>query len=169
MIFTDENNDLYIACAGGFGMDPRLAETGLVCIRSGKTEFDESASWDMSQMTIEGTTYKVGSLTNVRYIGNDKLCAWVAIPELINDNPYTAKYSMAVVIDMQAKTVKQIDGIPLSDGHSVFIGTHNNLIVFSVYGDSQSGFFTYNPATGAVSEEPVVSTTGNPIYMYSFE
>lgn len=169
MIFTDENNDLYIACAGGFGMDPRLAETGLVCIRSGQTAFDESASWDMSQMTIEGTSYKVGSLTNVKYIGNGKLCAWVAIPELIKDNPYTAKYSMAVLIDMNAKTVKQIDGIPLSDGHSVFIGTYNNQVVFSVYGDAQSGFFTYNPSNGEVSEEPVVATTGNPIYMYSFE
>lgn len=169
MIFTDENNDLYIACAGGFGMDPRLAETGLVCIRSGQTEFDESASWDMSQMTIEGTSYKVGSLTNVKYVGNGKLCAWVAIPELIKDNPYTAKYSMAVLIDMNAKTVKQIDGIPLSDGHSVFIGTHNNQVVFSVYGDTQSGFFIYNPSNGEVSDEPIVSTTGNPIYMYSFE
>lgn len=169
MIFTDEKNDLYITCVGGFGMDSRLAETGLVCIRSGETEFDPSASWEMSQLTIAGTSYKVGSLTNAKYIGNGKLCAWVAIPELINNNPYTAKYSMAVLADMNAKTVQRIDGIPLSDGHSIFIETHDNLVVFGVYGDTQAGFFTYNPTTGEVSDGPVIATTGNPVYMYWFE
>ncbi len=169
MIFTDENNDLYITCAGGFGMDPRLAETGLVCIRSGQTEFDASASWEMSQLTIEGTSYKVGAMTNVKYIGNGKLCAWVAIPELINENPYTAKYSMAVIADMKAKTVKQIQGIPMSDGHSIFIETYKNQVVFGVYGDTQAGFFTYNASSGEVSSGPVIATTGNPVYMYSFE
>jgi len=169
MIFTDENNDLYIACTGGFGMDPRLAETGLVCIRSGETEFDESASWDMSQVTIEGTSYKVGSVTNCKYIGNGKLCAYIAIPELINENPYTAKYSMAVLIDMKAKTAKKIDGIPLSDGHSIFIEKYKDLVVFGVYGDKEAGFFTYNPSSSEVSNGPVIATTGNPIFMYSFE
>lgn len=169
MIFTDENNDIYITCVGGFGLDPRLSETGLVCIRSGKTEFDESASWDMSQVTIEGTSYKTGSLTNCKYIGNGKLCGFVAISELVNDNPYTAKYSMAVLIDMKTKTIKKIEGIPLSDGHSIFIETYKDLVVFGVYGDKEAGFFTYNPVTEEVSSGPVVSTAGNPIFMYSFE
>lgn len=169
MIFTDENNDIYITCVGGFGLDSRLSETGLVCIRSGKTEFDESASWDMSQEIIEGTSYKVGSLTNVKYIGGGKLCSFVAIPELINENPYTAKYSMAVLIDMKAKTIKKINGIPLSDGHSIFIDTYNSQVVFAVYGDKEAGFFTYNPSNGEVSNGPVITTTGNPVFMYSFE
>lgn len=169
MIFTDENNDIYIACVGGYGLDSRLSETGLVCIRSGKTEFDESASWDMSQVIIEGTSYKTGALTNCKYIGNGKLCGFVAISALINDNPYAAKYLMAVLIDMRAKTVKKIEGIPLSDGHSIFIDTYKNQVVFGVYGDKEAGFFTYNPANGEVSDGPVVATSGNPIYMHAFE
>ncbi len=169
MIFTDENNDLYIACAGGFGLDPRFPETGFVCIRSGQTEFDASSSWDISQTPIQNTSYKPGSLSNCKYIGNGKLCAFVAIAELMANNPYTAKYSMAVLIDMKAKTIKKIDGIPLSDGHSVFIETYEDLVVFAAYGESEAGFFTYDPANGEVSDGPVISTAGNPIFMHPFE
>ncbi|MFV0420575.1 MAG: hypothetical protein ACK5KT_17860 [Dysgonomonas sp.] len=169
MIFTDESNDLYIGCAGGFGLDPRFPETGFICIRSGKTEFDESASWDISQTTIEGTSYKPGSLSSCKYIGNGKLIAFVVITELMANNPYTAKYSMAVLIDMKAKTIKKIDGIPFSDGHSIFIDTYKNQIVLGSYGDKQAGFFSYNPSTGVVSDGPVVSTSGNPIFMHAFE
>lgn len=168
MIFTDEQNDLYIACAGGFGMDPRFPETGFICIRSGETEFDETASWDISQTTIQGTNYKPASLSNCKYIGNGKLCAYVVISELMTDNAYTARYSMPVLIDMKAKTVKKIDGIPISDGFAIFIDNYKDKVVFSAYGETQAGFFTYDPSTGEV-EGPVVSTIGAPTFMYSFE
>lgn len=169
MIFTDENNDLYIACVGGFGLDSRFPETGFTCIRSGKTEFDESASWDISQITIEGTSYKPGSLSNCKYLGNGKIVGFIIITELMTDNPYTAKYSMPVLMDMKTKTIKKIDGIPLSDGHSIFIDTYKNQVILGSYGDKQAGFFSYNPSTGAASDGPVISTSGNPIFMHSFE
>ena len=76
---------------------------------------------------------------------------------------------MAVMIDMNAKTIERINGIPTSDGHSVFIEKYKNLVVFAVYSDKESGFYTYNPTSGEVSNGPVISTVGNPIYMYSFE
>jgi len=169
MIFTDENKDLYIACTGGFGLDPRFTESGFVCIRSGKTEFDTSASWDISQTQIQNTSYKPGSISNCKYIGNGKVCAYVSITELIAENPYSAKYSMAVLIDMKAKTIKKIEGIPLSDGHSVFIDTYKEYVVFAVYGDNSAGFYTYNPDTEEASDGPVISTSGNPIFMHTFE
>lgn len=169
MIFTDESNDLYIGCAGGFGLDPRFPESGFICIRSGETEFDGSASWDISQTMIEGTSYKPGSLSNCKYIGNGKLAAYVSITELMADNPYTAKYSMAVLMDLKTRTIKKIDGIPLSDGHSVFIDTYKDNVIFAAYGDKSAGFFSYNPSTGVVSDSPVVSTSGNPIFMHAFE
>lgn len=169
MIFTDENKDLYIACAGGFGLDPRFPESGFICIRSGETEFDSSASWDISKTQIQNTSYKPGSLSNCKYIGNGKLCAYVSITEIMADNPYTAKYSMAVLIDLKAKTVKRIEGIPLSDGHSVFIDIYKESVVFAVYGDKNAGFYTYNPITEEVSDGPIISTSGNPIFMHAFE
>lgn len=169
MIFIDESNDIYIACAGGFGLDTRFPETGFLCIPSGQTEFDETASWDISQTTIEGTNYKPGSLSFCKYIGNGKLCAYLTISELIGDNPYTSKYLIAVLIDIKAKSIKKIDGIPTTDGFSIFIDTYENLVVFAAYGDTQAGFFSYDPVTGAVSDGPVVATAGNPTYFHSFE
>ncbi|MFA7493094.1 MAG: hypothetical protein WCZ43_06225, partial [Proteiniphilum sp.] len=145
MIFTDEQNDLYIACAGGFGIDDRFPETGFICIRSGETEFDETASWDISQTTIQGTNYTPGSLSNCKYIGNGKLCAYVTIKELVDFNTmYTGRYSMPVLIDMKAKTVKKIDGIPISDGFAIFIDNYKDKVVFSAYGETQAGFFLYD-------------------------
>ncbi len=40
MIFTDEQNDLYIACPGFFGFYPAYKKSGFVCIPAGKQEFD---------------------------------------------------------------------------------------------------------------------------------
>jgi hypothetical protein len=169
MIFMNEQKDIYIACVGGFGLDSRFPETGFVCIPNNETEFDTSASWDISQTTIEGTNYKPGSLSNCKYIGNGKVCGYISITELINDNPYSGKYLIAAVLDLNAKTIKKIDGIPMTDGHSIFIDTYKNLVVFGAYGEKEAGFFTYNPSTGEVSNGAVVTTVGNPVFMHSFE
>jgi len=169
MIFMNEDKDIYITCVGGFGLDPRFPETGFVCIPANETEFDTSASWDISNTPIEGTNYKPGSLSNCKYIGNGKVCGYISITELINDNPYSGKYLIAAVLDLNAKTIKNIDGIPMTDGHSIFIDTYKNLVVFGAYGEKEAGFFTYNPATGEVSDGAVVSTVGNPVFMHSFE
>lgn len=169
MIFKDENNDIYIACAGGFGLDPRFPETGLLCIPAGKTEFDDSKSWDLSQTPIEGTNYKPGSLSSCKYIGNGKLCAYITISELIGNNPYTSRYMLAVIIDMKNKTIKKIEGIPISDGFSALIETYNSQVVFCASGDKVSGFFSYDPVSGKVSDSPVITTSGNPTFIHFFQ
>lgn len=169
MIFTDEANDIYIGCAGGFGLDPRFPESGFLCIRSGETEFDPTASWDITRTTIDGTSYKPGSLSNCKYIGDGKLCAYVSINELMAENPYSAKYSMAVLIDLKAKSIRKIDGLPLSDGHSIFMDKLGDQVVIASYGEKVAGFFTYDPKTGSVSDGPVITTTGNPIFVHAFE
>ncbi|MUP37945.1 hypothetical protein [Labilibaculum euxinus] len=168
MIFTDEQNDMYIACVGKFGYDPTYPNNGFVCIPSGKTEFDSSKSWDISNTTIEGTAYKPASIFNCRYIGNDRLAAYVGIFELLDmDNPYTTRNTMAVLIDLNAKTIKQIKGIPLTDGHSVCISLYNDLVIIGAYGSDKVGFFSYNPTTDEVIHR--VSATGNPTSFHYFK
>lgn len=166
MIFTDENNDIYIACVGYFGYNPNFLENGFVCIPSGKTEFDTSKSWDISKTTISGTSYKPASVVNCQYLGSGKLVAFVSIIELMGKNPYTAKNNMAVLIDMKAKTIKKIDGIPTTDGHSVALNMYNNLVVMGIYGTSKSGFYTYNPSTEEAKH--VLDITGNPTLLHVF-
>jgi hypothetical protein len=171
MIFTDEQNDLYMACTGYFGFSPDNKKNGFVCIPSGKDEFDTSKSWDISETVIEGTApgnYKSASVYNCKYLGNGKLAAYVCIAELTDpNNKYTSRNTMAVLVDLKAKTIRKIDGIPLTDGHSVFIDTYRNQVVFGAYGESKVGFFTCNFDGSNVQH--ILTTAGNPVFMHSFE
>ncbi|EKY16939.1 hypothetical protein [Capnocytophaga sp. oral taxon 326] len=166
MLFTNEAGDIYIATAGYFGYSKDNTKCGFLCIPKGSTEFDSSKSWDISTTTIAGTTYKPASVYNCQYIGNGKAVAYVGIVELGGSNPYTAKNAMAVLIDLSAKTISQINGIPLTDGHSIFITKHNGNILFGAFGTDKIGLFAYNPTTGAV--EQVLTTTGNPAFFHAF-
>lgn len=166
MVFTNEQNDIYMACTGYFGYDPTYLKNGFVCIPAGKQEFDETKTWDMSNTSIEGSTYKSATVFNCKYIGSGKVAAYVGIVELNGNNPYTARNSMAVIIDLNTKTIKKIEGIPYTDGHSVAIEYHNDEVLFAAYGVDASGVFAYNPTTGKVRQ--ALSTSGNIAYMYFF-
>lgn len=167
MIFTDEQNDLYIACAGYFGYNPQYVKNGFVCIPAGRQEFDETKTWDISDTPIAGSPYKAATVFNCKYIGNGKVAAYVGVPELMGDNPYTARNSMAVMIDLKAGSIGKIDGIPYTDGHSVAIEYRNGEILFAAYGVDAAGVFAYNPATGKVRK--AISSAGNIAFMHFFE
>lgn len=168
MIFEDESHNLWMACSGYFGYVPGMDKSGFVCIPSGKDEFDVSKSWDISQTTIEGTSYKPVSVYNCKYIGGGRVAAFVCISELSGDNPYTARNCMAVEMDLNHRTIKRISDIPLAEGSiSTFVGAYGKQIVFSIYGEKEVGFFTYDPDTGhAVCS---LKTTGNPVFFHYFE
>ena len=166
MLFTNEAGDLYIATAGYFGYYKDNTKCGFLCIPKNSTEFDSSKSWDISTTTIAGTNYKPASVYNCQYIGNGKAVAYVGIVELGGSNPYTAKNAMAVLVDFNAKSISQINGIPLTDGHSIFITKHKGNILFGAFGTDKIGLFAYNPTTGAV--EQVLTTTGNPAFFHAF-
>lgn len=167
MIFMNEQKDIYISCVGFFGYVPGMTQTGFVCIPAGKTEIDTSKTWDISTTAIEGTSYKPAAVYNSYYIGNGKVVAYVCIQELNGENPYTARNAMAVRIDLNAKTIKKIEGIPLTDGHSISINKFNDLVAFGAYGKSEVGFFTYDPTSGEVKH--TLTTEGNPNFLHVFE
>ncbi|MEY8588737.1 hypothetical protein [Phocaeicola sartorii] len=166
MIFTNEQNDIYIACAGYFGYDPTYLKNGFVCIPAGKQEFDETQTWDISGTSIEGSAYKAASVFNCKYIGHGKVAAYAGIVELNGNNPYTARNAMAVLIDLNSRTIKKIEGIPYTDGYSVAIEYHNGEVFFAAYGIDASGIFAYNPITGKVRQ--ALSASGNIAYMHFF-
>lgn len=167
MIFTNEQNELYVACTGYFGYNPEHLANGFAVIDTASNEFVPEKSWDISGTPIEGCEYKSASIYNCQYLGGGKLVAYVGIIELMGDNPYTARNSMPVLIDLDKRTVKMIEGIPCSDGHSVAIEYHDGVVYFSSFGVDKAGIFTYDPATGAVAQP--VSLTGNVNYIHFFE
>lgn len=65
------------------------------------------------------------------------------------------------------RTVKKIEGVPYSDGHSVAIEYHDGVVYFSSFGVDKAGIFAYDPATGAVTQP--VSLNGNVNYIHFFE
>lgn len=169
MLFTNEAGDLYIATAGYFGYSKDNTKCGFLCIPKGKTEFDSSKSWDISTTPIAGTKYKPykpASVYNCQYIGNGKAVAYVGIVELGGANPYTAKNAMAVLVDFNAKSISQIRGVPLTDGHSILITKLKDRVLFGAFGTDKRGLFNFNPATETV--EQVLSTTGNPAFFHEF-
>ncbi len=178
MIFTDEQKDLYITCVGFFGYNPQYLKSGFVCIPAGKQEFDTSKSWDVSKTPIEGgpkiwdkekkdsVNVAPASIVNTKYIGNKKVVAFASILELSKD-PYTSKNNMAVLIDLKNKTIKKIEGVPLTDGHSVLLEEHNGEVILGIYGKDKAGFFTYDPITEKVTHD--ATTVGNPTFVHFFE
>ena len=92
------------------------------------------------------------------------MAAYVGVLELMSDNPYTARNSMAVEIDLKARTIKKIEGVPYTDGHSVAIEMHNGEVYF---GEDKSGLFAYNPATGAVRH--ALNFNSNIVSIHFFE
>lgn len=73
---------------------------------------------------------------------------------------------MAVLIDLNSRTIKKIEGIPYTDGYSVAIEYHNGEVFFAAYGVDASGIFAYNPITGKVRQ--ALSASGNIAYMHFF-
>lgn len=167
MIFTNEQQDIFIACTGYFGYNPQYVKNGFVCIPAGSQAFDESRTWDISNTPIQGSKYKAATIYNCKYIGEGKVAAYVGVLELMGNNPYTARNSMAVIIDLKNKTIKKIDGIPYTDGHSVAIEYHQNEVFFSSYGMDKSGIFSYNIHTGTVSQ--ALNSKGNISFMHFFK
>lgn len=169
-IFTTENKDIYIMCAGYFGFNPANKHSGLVCIPKSATisatEFDSSKSWDISGTIIEGTTYKPATIYSIEYLGNGKAVAFVGVSELNIKDPFTDKNGIAVLINLNAKTIKKIDGIPYTDSHSVFIGKNNNEVIFGVSGTDKRGLFSYNPTTNTTQQ--LLKTDGGADFFYAF-
>jgi len=166
MLFTNEACDIYMATAGYFGYSKDNTKCGFLCIPKGKTEFDSSKSWDISTTTIAGTNYKPASVYNCLYIGNGKAVAYVGIVELNGSNPYTAKNAMAVLIDFNAKSISQIKGVPLTDGHSILITKLKDRVLFGVFGSDKRGLFLYDPVSGTT--EQILTTVGNPAFFHAW-
>lgn len=167
MIFSDEKNDIYLACTGYFGYNPHHLKNGFACISTSRKEFDESKSWDISGTPIEGSEYKSASVYNCQYLGGGKVAAYVGVIELMSDNPYTARNAMAVVIDLNKRTIRKIEGVPYTDGHSVAIEYHDDMVYFSVFGVDKAGVFTYDPKTEEVKQ--TLSLSGNLNYIHFFD
>lgn len=169
-IFEDENGDIYINCTGSFGYIPGL-NSGMARIKKGKTEFDESYRINFAETKVSGLSCDyLNVLLMCRYAGNGKMYAYGYAYALDPDNPnsFLARIGVPVLIDLYKKTVKVIDGLPLSNGHGVAMGRHGNKMVYGSANDEYNGFSTVDFTTGKV-ETKVATVEGYPSFFHSFE
>ena len=169
-IFEDENGDIYINCTGSFGYIPGL-NSGMARIKKGETEFDESYRINFAETKVSGLSCDyLNVLLMCRYAGNGKMYAYGYAYALDPDNPnsFLARIGVPVLIDLYKKTVKVIDGLPLSNGHGVAMGRHGNRMVYGSANDEYNGFSTVDLTTGKV-ETKVATVEGYPSFFHSFE
>ncbi|MCR5697500.1 MAG: DUF4374 domain-containing protein [Marinilabiliaceae bacterium] len=169
-IFEDENGDLYINCTGSFGYIPGL-DGGMARIKKGETEFDESYSINLSKTQVSGLSCNyLNVLLMCRYVGGGKMFsygyAYALEPD--NTNTYLARIGVPVIVDIYNKTIQVIEGLPLSNGHGVAMGQHQDKMVYGSANDEYNGFCTYDLNTGTI-ETKVITVTGYPSFFYSFD
>lgn len=169
-IFVDENEDIYVNCIGSFGYIPGF-RGGIVRIKKGQTDIDPDYAIAFDQTVVEGlSTQYADFLAAVCYGGDGKLYAYAnsnALDPNAMSNPYLSMTNMPVIVDLKTKTIKVIEGMEISNPHTMAIGLHKGLVVFGSANTKANGFYTYDPKTQKV-EGPVLSVQGNPCFFHSF-
>jgi len=168
-IFMDENKDIYINCIGSFGMNPQLPG-GIIRIKNGSTDIDPDYSFKFNEVKVEGLEGGYGTfLGTVCYMAKGKLYAYINAPQLDPNakNPYLTIAYCPVEIDLYNKTITKIESVGYSNPHACAVAKYGDKVVFGVTNKTQSGFFSYDPATKK-AEGPILKVTGNPIFFYSY-
>lgn len=169
-IIMDEQKNIYIFCIGAFGQVPGF-DGGILRIKAGTTEFDPNFVINFSQTEIIGALGKAAYLRSPKYAGNGIVYGYAYIKEYDPSgvvSPLSVS-AVAVKIDLNAKKITRIEGIPVTNGYSCAIGKYKNQYLFGNTNQTTKGFYTFDPATGKVSAEPVIKVEGFPQFVHWFE
>ncbi|MDO5974016.1 DUF4374 domain-containing protein [Flavivirga jejuensis] len=112
LIKTEEDDIYSLSCGAvgaGFNTEAVTKPSGILRIKNGETDFDESYFFNIEEKTG-------GKIFGLSYLGNN-----MAIASIINNpevgeawSAYNTIYNQSlVIIDLVAQTVSNIDGIPL--------------------------------------------------------
>ena len=165
-LFMDEKDDIYFACIGSFGLIPGI-NAGFARIKKGETDIDPTYSIRLDQTNIEGLNIKADYVASLKYAGNGIAYGHVgcnALDPSATANPYSAKTSVAVAVDLYHKAITAIKGIPVSSPHGLAITKYNDVIIFGCSSDNATGFFYYDTKTKR-ARGPVIKTAGNPMHI----
>lgn len=170
-VFKDEKGDIYFIAGGAFSHAPKY-KTGILRIKKGSQEIDPTYNWVFNDQAIEGESGKTRWLAVAHYTGNGKLYGIMDIPDYWA-NPSMPNWTrdrsfISVEIDIYNKTVKKLP-IPNTCAYSTHISPYNDLLLFSVWGEKHSGFYTYDPKTEKASSEAVIKMPGFAFWCYQFK
>ncbi|QZE15327.1 hypothetical protein K4L44_05700 [Halosquirtibacter laminarini] len=159
-IFMDENHDIYIVCLGGFGAVPGQ-NAGILRIKNGETEFDDSYSFVINQVDIADEPHRANVFWSVKYARNGKMYACVDIPDYHGTpaNYIEDRSVLAVEVDIYAKTIRNI-GLPRSNSFSGIASLYKDKALFGLATTKYDGYFSYDLNSKKVSDKPHFTTTG---------
>lgn len=168
-IFMDENNDIYIVGIGAFGALPGH-NSGILRIKAGETEFDESYHFVFNSTTITGESNPLDYVHSLKYAGNNILYGTANIPAYYSNpiNYIEDRTVIPVEIDLYAKTITKLD-FPYSNSYGVAVGTFEDKVVFGLATTTSNGFYIYDPSTGTSDSLATVTTEGYPYSFVEFE
>lgn len=169
-IFFDESGDMYIYCVASYGFGGPNQKSGFLRIKNGQTSFDPTYFFNTADYIIAGITGgKVDYLQRMRYAGNGIVYSTGNIyalasnpPDYIKDRTYGS-----FKVDLTAKTITKLD-LPYSNGYAASVGIFDGKILWGLATTSGVGIYTYDPATGATSKSPVITTVGDPNLVETF-
>jgi hypothetical protein len=163
----DENNDLYLYALGFFGYQQGSKE-GFLRIKSGETEFDPTYFFSLDDFGVpgapsDGLTYIMKSA----YAGDGVLYSMPYVPGWASNPPdyMNDKNYQPCKINLRTKTIEKIDLLPTAGWSAMGVVKADDLIVFGLATTNGIGLYTYNHVTGESSSDPVVTTSGNPMYL----
>lgn len=169
-IFMDEQENIYINCISAFGFNTKKYPAGIIRIKKGTHEIDPDYCIRLDKTKVTGLSVNyVDYLPAVFYAGNGKLCAYANAYALDkqSSNPYTTLSRVAVVIDLNSKTIETIKDFPISTPFGEAIGRYKGQIVFGSANKNDNGFYTYDLASKKIAG-PIVKVEGYPSFFYSF-
>ena len=160
-IFMDENNNIYMVTVGGWGTPGY--KYGIVRIKAGETEFDNTYGFVLNTTIIEGENITSDYPQAVKYHKNGKLYATLNVSAYFSEevNYLEDRTVVSVEIDLYKGTIKKID-LPLSNSLGVSVGIYQDIVVFGLATTTGTGFYTYNPETNQASSSPIITTQGTP-------
>lgn len=167
-MFVDEQGDLYVYAHGSYGFVPGQ-QSGILRVRSGQSEFDPDYSLSLEDVSVDVPGGRIGLLGGFAYGGDGTVYAGAAVPELASNPPDYAndRNFQAVRIHLQSG---QIDVLPLPRSNAIgsALATYQGLVVFGLSTMTGVGLYTYDPATGEASDDPAVTTVGDPTHLVTF-
>ncbi len=120
-IFQVENGDLYTfsPCAIASGVAPTNKPSAILRIKDGASEFDKDYFFNIEEVT---GGYKIAA---IQYIGNGKALADIySFKDHVAADKWTGRDTKSAIIDLNAKTVNYVSGVPLH-----FTGLHYRNII----------------------------------------
>lgn len=147
---TTENGDLYvISCNSNYWGANESKPSGIVRIKSGQSEFDNSYFFDITAKT--GGNHTGGFL----YVGNNKAIVQVFRSDLITAyrdyaNGYVIEYYVA---DLAAQTLTKLN-MPLSRNpkQALSLLKDGKAVIVSNTQTEGSGLYIYDPSNGTLSK-----------------